>query len=77
MEKYVFYQTNKSCWIVDRYQRERYKYEKEINPIRMALVEVTEQWIQALMELFQENQQEFIDEIKYTLDQEPFIIYSN
>lgn len=43
----------------------------------MTLVEVTEQGLQALMELFQSDQQEFIDEINYTLDEEKFTIYSN
>lgn len=77
MEKFVFFQTHKSSWLVHRYQREKYKYENEITPIRMALVEVTEQGLQALMELFQSDQQEFINEINYTLNEEKFTIYSN
>lgn len=77
MEKYVFYETNKSVWIVDRYNRHKYVYEKNIVPIRMVLVDVSEQWIQALMELFKENGEEFIDEVKFELNENKFTSYSN
>lgn len=77
MEKYIFYETNKSAWICDRYQRERFKYEKNLKPIRTALVEVTEQWLQALMELFENNQQEFVEEIRYELTENFLTVYSN
>ena len=32
MNKFVFYQTNKTAWLCDKNNRERFVYEKEITP---------------------------------------------
>lgn len=78
MSKFVFYQSNKMVWIVPKQNRDAYVYKNEILPIRMAILEVTEEWQEALYELLISDKKEFanavIDELSDKLN---LTIYSN
>ena len=77
MKNYVFYQTNKSLWLCKSENRPRYSYNKEIKPIRIAILEVTDKAIDVLMDLFQENQEMFVEIIKEELDNSFNTLYMN
>lgn len=78
MQKFVFYQSNKMVWIVPKQNRDAYVYKNEILPIRMAILEVTEEWQQALYELLMSDKQEFANTVIEELnDKNNFTIYNN
>ena len=77
MDRYVFYQTNKSAWICHSERWKEYIYNKEITPIRMSILECTDKCIWYLVKVLEKDRQEFIDIILKEIADDPLAIYSN
>lgn len=77
MNKYIFYETNTGVWFCPKNSWERYKYEKEITPTRMAILEASEECIEALFDILDECQEQFVEIIKDELSSSLDTLYSN
>ena len=77
MNKYMFYQTQKTVGMCPLDKREKYSYKKKITPIRYAMLEITTEAIDMLLELFIENQNQFTTIINDELDWNFNTLYSN
>lgn len=77
MKKYILYQTKKGVWVVNKNQRDRYVYEEEIKPIRILICDITDKWIEAIIEIFKSDKEQFIDIIQEELNQNFSTLYMN
>lgn len=77
MKKYILYQTKKGVWVVNKNQRDRYVYEEEIKPIRILICDITDEWIEAIIEIFKSDKEQFIDIIQEELNQNFSTLYMN
>ena len=68
MAKLVIYQDKKWCWVITTDRWNSYCYEKELKPIKFALIDATNIWVEQLMEIFNNNKELFIDLIKAELN---------
>lgn len=61
MKNYIVYQTKDKVWIIQSENWNRLQYEREIKPIRLALIDLTDEAEQALAEILQDNIEEFAE----------------
>lgn len=76
MKQYVFFESQNKVWVVPRDEWEQYKYDNEITPLRFAILDMTKEWLCALMEIKLENINDFIDIVRDELNN-VFTIHSN
>lgn len=76
MEKYIFYETQDHCWFVPQNKWAEYEYQKEVKPIRMAILECSEQYCEDLIDLLFRYKDTFNDMIQSELE-DVLTIYSN
>lgn len=76
MENYIIYQTKHSIWFIPTDKWNEYVYHKELKPIRMAIVEMTDECASLLYELFKSKKREFVKILKDELN-ETFSLYMN
>ena len=77
MDKYVFYQTNKSVWLVKAQDYNRYCYENEFIPIRYTVAECTNEAIEKIYEIFNSDKELFKEIIQEELQENDFTYYNN
>ena len=77
MKKYIFYQTNKSLWFCKSDNRPSYVYEKEIKPIRLLILEVTDNTLVMLIDLFEDDKNMFTKIIEKELNENFNTLYMN
>jgi hypothetical protein len=68
MKNYIVYQTKDKVWIIQSENWNRLQYEREIKPIRLALLDLTDEAEQALAEILQDNIEEFVELLNEELD---------
>lgn len=68
MRKYIVYQKKKGIWLCNASYWNKYQYENEIKPIRMAILEMSEEYVEMLMELFRTDKETFIEMLKDELN---------
>lgn len=74
MKNTVVYQTEKKIWAIPRAKREEYVYEKELKPLRMALINTTQQFWEAIQHMTNE---ELVDILVEELKNNQETLYSN
>lgn len=68
MKNYIVYQTKDKVGIIQSENWNRLQYEREIKPIRLALLDLTDEAEQALAEILQDNIEEFAELLNEELD---------
>lgn len=68
MKNYIVYQTKDKVGIIQSENWNRLQYEREIKPIRLALIDLTDEAEQALAEILQDNIEEFAELLNEELD---------
>ena len=76
MRKLVVYQRKGGVWLCDITVWNQYQYDNEIKPIRMSIMEMSEQYVEMLMELFRIDKETFIEMLKDELNN-TFSLYMN
>lgn len=76
MENYIIFQTDHSIGFVPTKNWNEYMYNKELKPIRMAIIEMTDECANMLYDLFREKKKEFTKILKEELN-ETFSLYMN
>ena len=76
MEKYVFYEAIDHCWFIPKDKWAEYEYNEEVKPIRMTLLECSEEYCKMLIDLLLTYPDTFEDMIKEELDNS-LPLYSN
>lgn len=74
LSKFVFFETYKQRWFQDKEHYPGMVYNSEIVPIRIAILEYTMEWIQAILKMWPEEQRE---EIWIELDRSFLTVHSN
>lgn len=77
MEKFVFYNTQHTAWVCNIKNREKYRYENNIKPIVISIMECTEEYMVLLKDALEYDKQTFVDMIKDEIEKQPLSIYSN
>lgn len=77
MEKFVFFQTQKTIWLCPSRDWNRYQYENELTPTRQALVLLSQQAVAHLYEILDCDQEQFVEIVKEELDNNDLTTYSN
>jgi hypothetical protein len=77
MKKYIFYQTNKTFGMCSLDKREKYSYKKNIIPIRVAILEIRNEAVDMLLDIFIDDKLQFIDIIQEELNQNFTTLYMN
>lgn len=68
MRKFIVYQRKRWVWLCDISERNKYQYDNEIKPIRMAIMEMSDQYVEMIMEVFKKDKQIFVEMIKDELN---------
>lgn len=77
MKNYIFFQTQNTVGVVPADKWNESMYYNETKPIRIALLEMTTQCANMLVDIFEVDKEAFIDIIKEELDNSPATLYSN
>ena len=77
LNPYIFYQTQRSVGFCNTHDRQKYKYENNINPTVISLTNCTQLYINELLDLFKKNKNEFIEHIKKDMSEDEFAIFSS
>lgn len=77
MDRYVFYQTNKSVGIVNSADRSEHIYNNDTKPIRAVVSDVSQQAIDLLMDIYTQDIEQFIDIIQNELNENFLTSYFN
>lgn len=77
MEKFIFYEAIDHCWFVPKDKWEEYLYNEEVKPIRMTLLECSDEYRKDLMALLHRYPDTFDDMIKDELDNDLLTLYLN
>ena len=76
VDNYILYQTNDEVWFSGTKNWNRLKYKPNINPIRMELIQMSNEYANDLMEIMKQSPNEFAELIVGYLN-EWTPIYSN
>lgn len=68
MEKFIFYETIDHCWFVPKDKWAEYEYNEEVKPIRLTILECSEEYCKLLVDLLLTYPDTFEDMIKQELD---------
>ncbi len=68
MRKYIVYQRKRWVWFCDISMWNQYQYDNEIKPIRIAILEMSEEYVEMIMELFKTDKQLFVEMLKDELN---------
>ena len=77
MEKYVFYETDKSVWICPSNDWNKFKYDNEISPTREVTTLATQEGISALFEIYESDIDLFVELIRQELAENFLTVYNN
>jgi len=64
LDKYIFFQTQHHVWFCDIKNWNEYQYEYNLQPIEFSILECTDEYIDSLLDVMQQDQSAFIDRIK-------------
>ncbi len=65
--KMIFFETEQSAWICDYDRRKSYEYENNVKPLRMQCLTCTMWYRRQLLNLLEEDQDEFIHQVREEL----------
>lgn len=77
MDRYTFFQTNKTVGIVPNTERNQFQFDKELSPIRTVITEVSEQAIETLMDMYTQDIELFVEVIQEELNSNFLTTYHN
>jgi len=77
INSYVFYQDKAGAGICRKEMRDEIKYEKEINPIRLSILDCTQEYIELLFSVLARDKRQFSDMIIDELNNDRRCLYSN
>lgn len=77
INSYVFYQDKAGVGLCRKEMREEVKYEKEINPIRMSILDCSQQYMEMLFSVLACDKKQFSDMIIDELNNDKHCLYFN
>lgn len=77
MEKFVFYETDKSVWLCPSRDWNKFKYDNEISPIREVTTLATQEGIAELFEIYESDIDLFVELIRQELAENFLTVYTN
>ena len=77
MEKYVFYETDKSVWLCPSRDWNKFKYDNKINPTREVTTLATQEGIAELFEIYESDIDLFVELIRQELAENFLTVYTN
>ena len=77
MEKFVFYETDKSVWICASRDWNKFKYDNEISPTREVTTLATQEGIAELFEIYESDIDLFVELIRQELSENFLTVYNN
>lgn len=77
MEKFVFYETNKSVWLCHSRDWNKFKYDNEISPIREVTTLATQEGIAELFKIYESDIDLFVELIRQELAENFLTVYIN
>lgn len=77
MEKFVFYETDKSVWLCPSRDWNKFKYDNEISPIREATTLATQDGIAELFKIYESDIDLFVELIRQELAENFLTVYNN
>jgi hypothetical protein len=77
MEKFVFYETDKSVWFCPSRDWNKFTYDNEICPIREATTLATQEGIAELFKIYESDIDLFVELIRQELAENFLTVYTN